>query len=78
MYMIVYPNSAPFFSNACFYGNHEPHLLRKEQEEDNLATTLLSVMCCRLREGYTIKVLDCSVQLAASCIQIKKCFNEVL
>ena len=67
VYIIVSPNDAPHsFSNACFYGNHEPHLLRKKQEEDNLATTLLSVLCCRLREGYTIKVLNISVEVAAS------------
>lgn len=65
--MIVSPNASPrAFSNACFYGSHNPHLLRKKQEEDNLATTLLSVLCCRLREGYTIKVLNCNVQVAAS------------
>jgi hypothetical protein len=52
-------------SNACFYGSREPHLLRKKQEEGKLATTLLSVLCCRLREGYTIKVLDGSIQLAS-------------
>jgi len=67
IYIIVSPNDAPYsFSNACFYGSHEPHLLRKKQEEDNLATTLLSVLCCRLREGYTIKVLNISVEVAAS------------
>jgi hypothetical protein len=64
--MIVPPNASPHpFSNACFYGSHEPHLLLKKQEEDNLATTLLSVLCCRLREGYTIKVLNCNVQVVA-------------
>ncbi|KDR22159.1 hypothetical protein L798_02722 [Zootermopsis nevadensis] len=45
-------------SNACFYGSREPLLLRKKQEKDNLATTLLSVLCCRLREGYTIKNIN--------------------
>ncbi|KAJ9595166.1 hypothetical protein L9F63_013524, partial [Diploptera punctata] len=45
-------------SNACFYGSHEPHLLRKKQEEDNLSTTLHSILCCRLREGYTIKNIN--------------------
>ncbi|XP_075219216.1 KICSTOR complex protein SZT2-like isoform X2 [Lycorma delicatula] len=42
-------------SNQRFYGNREPQLLTKKQVEDNLNASLTSVLCCRLREGYTIK-----------------------
>ncbi|KAK7862806.1 hypothetical protein R5R35_004159 [Gryllus longicercus] len=42
-------------SNTCFYGIREPLLLRKKQMEDNLSTSLPRILCCRLREGYTIR-----------------------
>lgn len=42
-------------SNSCFYGVREPQLLRKKQMEDKLSTSLPHLLCCRLREGYTIR-----------------------
>lgn len=44
------------YSNQSFYGNREPQLLTKKQNEDILDASLASVLCCRLHEGFIIKV----------------------
>lgn len=43
-------------SNHLFYGRHEPQLLSKKQAEDKLNISLYSLLCCRLHQGYTVKV----------------------
>nr|XP_018915153.1 PREDICTED: protein SZT2-like [Bemisia tabaci] len=45
--------------NPSFQGYMESNLLMKKHAEEDLNASLLSVLCCRLREGYVVK----SVQL---------------
>ncbi|XP_049806805.1 KICSTOR complex protein SZT2-like [Schistocerca nitens] len=41
-----------------FRGTEEPQLLRKNQMEDNLNLSLSAIICCRQKEGFSIRAIN--------------------